>query len=71
VARAKPGQMQMRHTLLDAEGLSSRVNPNKESIQYEFMKRVISFVNMEVGKNKNKMTSHCFSWHARLQLLCS
>ena len=71
MARAKSGLVQIRLTLQDAEVLSSRVNPNKESIQYEFMKRVISFVNMEVGKNKSKMTSHCFSWHARLQLLCS
>ena len=42
MARAKPGQVQISHTLLDAEGLSSRVAVNKESIQYIFMTRVIS-----------------------------
>ena len=40
MARAKSGPVQIRLTLLDAEGLSSRVNT--ESIQYEFMTRVIS-----------------------------
>jgi hypothetical protein len=40
VARTKPGQVQIRHTLLDAEGLSSRVKTG--SIQYEFMMVVIS-----------------------------
>ena len=69
MARAKPVPVQIRHTLLDAEGLSSRVAVNTESIQYEFMTKIISSVKMEVGKNK--MASHCFSWHARLQLLCS
>ena len=67
MARAKPVPVQIRHTLLDAEALSARVNT--ESIQYEFMMQVISSVKMEVGKNK--MTSHCFSWYARLELLCS
>ena len=52
MARAKLGQVQIRHTLLGAEGLSSRVNLKKESIQYEFMTRAISSVKMEVGKNK-------------------
>ena len=42
MARAKLGEMQIRHTLLDAEGLSSRANPNKESIQYRVVTRVIS-----------------------------
>ena len=42
MAKAWPGQVQIRHTLLDAEGLSSRVAVNKESIQYIFMTRVIS-----------------------------
>jgi hypothetical protein len=69
MARAKLGQVQIRHTLLGAEGLSSRVAVIRESIQYEFMTRVISSVKMEGGKNK--MTSDCFSWHFRLQLLCS
>ena len=67
MTRAKPGQVQIRHALLDAEGLSARVNTN--SIQYEFMMVVTSSVKMEVGKNK--MASHCFSWHVRLELLCS
>ena len=40
MARAKPGLVQIRPTLLDAEGLSSRVKT--ESIQYEFMTVVIS-----------------------------
>ena len=40
MARAKPVPVQIRHTLLDAEGLSSRVKT--ESIQYEFMTVVIS-----------------------------
>jgi hypothetical protein len=42
MARAKPGPVQVRHTLLDAECLSSRVAVNTESIQYEFMTVVIS-----------------------------
>ena len=49
MARAKPGTVQIRLTLLDAEGLSSRVKT--ESIQYEFMTVVISYVKMEGGKN--------------------
>ena len=40
MARAKLGQVQIRHTLLDAEGLSAQVNT--KSIQYEFMIVVIS-----------------------------
>ena len=67
MAGAKPGQVQIRLTLLDAVVLSSRVTT--ESIQYEFMTRVISSVKEEGVKNK--MTSHCLSWHARLLLLCS
>ena len=61
MSRAKLGQVQIRHTLLDAECLSSR--ENTESIQYEFMMQVISSVKTEGGKNK--MASHCFSWYAR------
>ena len=49
MARAKPGTVQIRLTLLDAVGLSSRVKT--ESIQYEFMTVVISYVKMEGGKN--------------------
>ena len=59
MARAKPVPVQIRHTLLDAECLSSRVAVNTESIQYEFMTVVISSVKMEGGKNN--MASHCFS----------
>ena len=40
MARAKPGPVQIRLTLLDAEGLSSRVKT--ESIQYELMMVIIS-----------------------------
>jgi hypothetical protein len=40
MARAKWGPVQVRLTLLDAEGLSSRVKT--ESIQYELMTVVIS-----------------------------
>jgi hypothetical protein len=57
MTRAKPGQVQIRHALLGAEGLSSRVNT--ESMQYEFMIQEISSMKMEVGTNK--MASHCFS----------
>ena len=41
MARAKLGQMQIRHTLLGAEGLISRVAVKKESIQYNLRTRVI------------------------------
>ena len=40
MARAKLGPVQIKLTLLDAEGLSARVNT--KSIQYEFMIVVIS-----------------------------
>jgi hypothetical protein len=50
MTRAKPGPVQIRLTLLDAEGLSSRVKT--ESIQYEFMMAVISSLRTEGGKNK-------------------
>ena len=40
MTRAKPGLVQIRLTLLDAEGLSARVKT--ESIQYEIMTVVIS-----------------------------
>ena len=59
MARAKPVPVQIRHTLLDAECLSSRVSVNTELIQDELMMQVLSSVKMEVGKNK--MASHCFS----------
>ena len=57
MARAILGPVQIRHTLLHAEGLSSRVKT--ESIQYEIMMAVISSVKTEGGKNK--MASDCFS----------
>ena len=40
LARAKPGPVQIWHTLLDAEGLSSRVTLKKDSIQCTVMMRV-------------------------------
>ena len=46
MARAKLRPVQIRLTLLDAEGLSSRVTT--ESIQYEFMTVVISSLRMFV-----------------------
>ena len=46
MARAKPGTVQIRLTLLDAEVLSSRVTT--ESIQYEFMMFVLSSLRMLV-----------------------
>ena len=46
MARAKLGRVQIRLTLQDAEGLSSRVKT--ESIQYEIMKVVISSMRMLV-----------------------
>jgi hypothetical protein len=61
MARAKLVPVQIRLTLLDAVGLSSRVAVNTESFQYEFMMQVISSVEKLVGKNKINMTSDCFS----------
>ena len=46
MARAKPGLVQIRLTLLDAEGLSSILKT--ESIQYEIMMVVISSLRMLV-----------------------
>ena len=51
MSRAKPGPVQTRSTLLNAEGMSPRVAVIRESIQYKFMMQVISSVKMEVGKN--------------------
>ena len=53
MARSKPVPVQIRPTLLDAEGLSPRVAVIRESIQNKFMMQVISSVKMEVGKNPN------------------
>ena len=53
MARAKLGQVQIRLTVLDTEGLSPRVAVIRESIQNKFMTQVISFLKMEVGKNPN------------------
>ena len=46
MTRAKLGPVQIRHTLLDAEVLISRVKT--ESIQYEFMTVIISSLRMLV-----------------------
>ena len=46
MTRAKLGPVQIRLTLLDAEGLSSRVKT--ESIQYEIMTVVLSSMRMLV-----------------------
>ena len=46
MTQAKPGQVQIRLTLQDVEGLSSRVKT--ESIQYEFMTVVMSSLIMLV-----------------------
>ena len=59
MARANAVPVQIRHTLLDAECLSLRVDVNTKSIKYEFMTVVISSVKREGGKNK--MASHYFS----------
>ena len=51
MARAKLWQVQIRHTLLDADGLSSRVAVSKESSQYIHDKSII--ICKIVGKNPN------------------
>ena len=53
MARAKLGQVQIRHTLLDAEGLSPRVAVIRESIQNKFMTTILLSVKIEVGKKPN------------------
>jgi hypothetical protein len=53
MAKAKQRTVQIRSTLLDEEGLSSRVNT--EAIQYEFIMAVISSMTMEVDKNPNTL----------------
>ena len=55
MARAKPGPVQIRLTLCDAEGLSSRVKA--ESIQYEFMLVVISSLIMLVRTKCHEIVS--------------
>ena len=55
MTQAKPGQVQIRLTLLDAEGLSSRVKT--ESIQYEFMTVVISSLRMLVRTKWHEIVS--------------
>ena len=55
MARAKPGPVQIRHTLLDAEVLSSRVKT--ESIQYEIMTVVISSMRMLVRTKRHEIVS--------------
>ena len=51
MARAKLGPIQIRSTMLDAEGMSPRVAVIRESIQNKLMMVVISSLRMEVGKN--------------------
>ena len=53
MARDKPGTVQIRHILLDAEVLSSRVKT--ESIQYEFMTVVISSLIILVRTNDMRL----------------
>ena len=55
MARAKPGQVQIRLTLQDAEGLSSRVKT--ESIQYEFMMVIISSMRTLVRTKRHEIVS--------------
>jgi hypothetical protein len=45
-------------TYFDTEDLSPRVAVNEESVEYKYMTRVISSMELEVGKNKNKLASH-------------
>ena len=49
--KSKPVPVQIRSTMLDAEGMSPRVAVIRESIQNKFMMVVISSVKLEVGKN--------------------
>ena len=53
MTQAKPGPVQIRLTLQDAEGLSSRVKT--ESIQYEFMTVVISSLRTLVRTNDMRL----------------
>ena len=53
MTQAKPGPVQIRLTLQDAEGLSSRVKT--ESIQYEIMTVVISSLRMLVRTNDMRL----------------
>jgi hypothetical protein len=55
MARAKLGPVQIRLTLLDAEGLSSRVKT--ESIQDEFMTVVISSLRALVRTKQHQIVS--------------
>ena len=55
MARAKSGQVQIRLTLQDAEGLSSKVKT--ESIQYEFMTVVISSLRALVRTKRHEIVS--------------
>ena len=55
MANAKPGLVQIRLTLQDAEGLSSKVKT--ESIQYEFMTVVISSLIMLVRTKWHEIVS--------------
>ena len=55
MARAKPGLVQIRLTLQDAEVLISRVKT--ESIQYEIMTVVISSLRMLVRTKRHEIVS--------------
>ena len=55
MARAKPGQVQIRLTLQDAEVLSIRVKT--ESIQYEIMMVVISSMRTLVRTKRHEIVS--------------
>ena len=57
MARAKSGRVQIRLTLLDVEGLSSRVST--ESIQYEFMMVIISSLRTLVRTKSFRLTHIC------------
>ena len=55
MTQAKPGQVQIRLTLQDAEVLSSRVKT--ESIQYEIMTVVISSMRTLVRTKRHEIVS--------------
>ena len=55
MTQAKPGRVQIRFTLQDAEGLSSRVKT--ESIQYEIMTVVISSLRTLIRTKQHEIVS--------------
>ena len=62
MTRAILGQVQIRLTLQDAEGLSSRVKT--ESIQYEFMTVVLSSLRTLVRKKRHEIVSPGMRGHS-------